>query len=138
MTTSLNKRQQPKVETEAEAKLRARRRNILMKMGTTTLAAVLLAIFLMPMGYALVSSVKTAEQASDPEAPILPSQPATFEYEGKEYDILTVPIDGETRDLALVQPGRQQSEFIDPDNPEAGIIVWEGNWRQLDTVRESA
>jgi multiple sugar transport system permease protein len=107
-------------------------------MGTTALAAALLAIYLMPMAYAFVTSAKTAEQSSDPEAPILPSQSATFEYEGKEADILLVPIDGETRELAIVQPGRQQSEFVDPDNPEAGTIVWEGNWRQLDQVRESA
>ena len=125
-------------ESEPEWKARERRRNILLKMGTTALAAALVIVYLMPMGYALVTSVKTPEQASDPEAPILPSQPATFEYEGKEYDILSVPIDGETKDLAIVQPGRQQSEFIDPDNPEAGTIVWEGNWRQLEQVRESA
>jgi multiple sugar transport system permease protein len=126
------------VEPEPEWKLKARRRSILLKLGTTTLAAVLLAIFLMPMAYAFITSVKTAEQASDPEAPILPSEPATFEYEDKEYDVLAVEIDGETRNLAIVNPGRQESEFIDPDNPEAGTIVWEGNWRQLDSVRQSA
>lgn len=109
-----------------------------MKMGTTALAAALLAVFLMPMAYAFVTSAKTAEQASDPAAPILPSEPATFEYEGKEAPILLVPIDGETRELALVSPGRQQSEFVDPANPEAGTFVWEGNWRQLEPVRQSS
>ncbi len=131
-------REQATPETEAEWKVRARRRSLLLKMGTTALAAALLAVYLMPMAYAFVTSAKTSEQSSDPEAPILPSQPATFEFEGKEADILLVPIDGETRELAIVQPGRQQSEFVDPDNPEAGTIVWEGNWRQLDQVRESA
>ena len=131
-------RQRTNVESQPEWKAQARRRTLLLKMGTTALAAALLAIYLMPMAYAFVTSAKTAEQSSDPEAPILPSQAATFEYEGKEADLLLVPIDGEIRELAIVQPGRQQSEFVDPDNPEAGTIVWEGNWRQLDQVRESA
>ncbi len=138
MATSIRDKRRGEVEPEPEWKLKARRRTLLLKMGTTALATVLLAIFLMPMAYAFITSVKTSEQASDPEAPILPSQPATFEYEGREYDILAVPIDGEVQNLAIVQPGRQESEFIDPDDPDAGTIVWEGNWRQLDSVRESA
>ena len=108
MATSLKTRRQASVEPEADWKVRQRRRILLLKMGTTTLAMVLLAIYLMPMAYAFITSVKTVEQASDPEAPILPAAPATFEYEGEEYDILAVPIDGEVRNLALVQPGRQQ------------------------------
>ena len=138
MATSIRDKKRGEVAPEPEWKAKARRRTILLKMGTTALAAALLAIFLMPMAYAFITSVKTSEQASDPEAPILPSQAATFEYEGKELDVLAVPIDGEVRNLAIVEPGRQQSEFVDPDNPEAGTIVWEGNWRQLDPIRESA
>ena len=140
MATATSSREQRRMarESEPEWKVRERRRNILLKMGTTALATALVVVYLMPMGYALITSVKTPEQASDPTAPILPAQPATFELDGKEYDILTVPIDGETKDLAIVQPGRQESEFIDPDNPEAGTIVWEGNWRQLEPVYESA
>ncbi len=137
MATSLTTRQQDTVEADPEWMVKARRRTLLLKLGTTALTAGLLAIFLMPMAYAFVTSVKTSEQASDPEAPILPSSPATFEFEGKEYDVLSVPIDGEVRKLAIVDPGRQESEFVDPDNPEAGTIVWEGNWRQLDPVRNS-
>jgi multiple sugar transport system permease protein len=44
-----------------------------------------------------------------------------------------VPLpDGTTRELALLRPGRQQSEFIDPANPAAGPITWDGSWRTLD------
>ncbi len=50
--------------------------------------------------------------------------------------IYTVPFADGTRELALVKPGRTDSQFIDPQNPEAGIIVWEGNWRQLIGVYE--
>ena len=34
-------------------------------------------------------------------------------------------------------PRRQASQFIDPHNPEAGLIEWEGNWRQLNPVYDS-
>ena len=50
----------------------------------------------------------------------------------------SVEIDGEVKELAIVKPGRQQSEFVDPANPDAGVIVWEGNWRILEPVRQSA
>jgi multiple sugar transport system permease protein len=121
-----------------EWKVRARRREILVKMGVTTFAFAVLAMFLMPMGYAFVTSLKTSQQASDPQAPILPADTVTFEYEGKVVDVVEVPIDGETRELAIVRKGRQDSDFVDPDNVEAGIINWEGNWRQLSPVRETA
>ncbi len=118
--------------------LRKKRREVLVKLATTTFAAAVLVVFLMPMGYAFVTSLKTRTQAADPTAPILPAEAVTIEYEGKEVDLLEVPIDGETRKLAIVKKGRQESEFVDPDNPEAGVIVWEGNWRGLPPVRQPA
>ena len=125
-------------EATPEWKVRARRREILVKLGVTTFAAAVLALFLMPMGYAMVTSLKTSQQAADPQAPILPAEAVTFEYEGKEVDVLQVPIDGETRELAIVRKGRQDSDFVDPGNLEAGVITWEGAWRQLSPVREPA
>jgi multiple sugar transport system permease protein len=32
----------------------------------------------------------------------------------------------------MLQPGRQTSQFIDPADPSAGPIEWEGNWRLLE------
>lgn len=32
----------------------------------------------------------------------------------------------------MLKPGRRQSEFINPEDPAAGPIVWEGNWRNLE------
>ena len=42
--------------------------------------------------------------------------------------------DGTVRELALYKKGRQVSEFLDPQNPEAGPIEWEGAWRQLERI----
>lgn len=99
---------------------------------TSLFAAIVLA-FLAPLGYSAVTSLKTPEQITQRNAPILPSSPRTFEWQGDTYDVYFVPLpDGTTRELALVKPGRRQSEFIDPANPAAGPIVWDGSWRTLD------
>ena len=98
-----------------------------------TLAMVAIAIaFLSPLAYSALTSLKTPEQITQPNSPAWPANPATFEFEGETYDVYFVPIDGTTRELALVKKGRQQSEFVDPANPGAGRIVWDGSWRTLD------
>jgi multiple sugar transport system permease protein len=99
---------------------------------TSILAAILIA-FLAPLAYSVITSLKTPEQITQPNSPLLPSDPATFDWQGKTYSVYFVPLpDGTTRELALVRPGRQQSEFIDPADPEAGPITWQGSWRTLD------
>jgi multiple sugar transport system permease protein len=98
----------------------------------TTLYCAVLLVFLAPLAYSFVTSLKTEAQMSQPNAPILPSDPRTFEWQGERYDVYYVPMpDGETRELALVRKGRRESDFIDPANPEAGVITWEGAWRSL-------
>lgn len=99
---------------------------------TFALVAVL-AAFLSPMVRSALVSLKTPAQLSETDAPLLPSLPRTFEFEGKAYDIYVVPLpDGTTRELALVKPGRTQSQFVDPANPDAGPITWDGAWRTLE------
>jgi multiple sugar transport system permease protein len=80
-----------------------------------------------------VTSLKSEQMLSDFQGPILPQSAATFEYEGEQLDIYTVPMpDGTERELAMLQPGRQTSQFIDPADPSAGPTGWEGNWRLLE------
>jgi multiple sugar transport system permease protein len=98
----------------------------------TTLYLAVLLVFLAPLAYAFLTSIKTEAQLSQANAPILPSDPRTFEWEGERYDVYFVPMpDGETRELALVRKGRRDSDFIDPANPAAGPILWQGSWRSL-------
>jgi multiple sugar transport system permease protein len=55
-----------------------------------------------------------------------------FEYEGQSYDMYRVPMeDGDQRYGAGCQrtPGKP---ILDPDDPEAGLITWQGSWRTLD------
>jgi multiple sugar transport system permease protein len=128
-------------ETEARPGIRdaaiARRRRRILLGGCTTLGAFLLVVvFLMPLGYGTVTSLKDKDQVSDADSPILPVTAVTFEYEGEEHDVYAVPMsDGSTRELALLEPGRESSVFIDPADTAAGPIEWDGRWRTLEPVR---
>ncbi len=119
-----------------EAAARIKRRRILMQWVVTTSALVIVSVWLMPLAYAGVTSLKTRSQATEP--PILPTEIALYEYEGKEYEVYEVPLEEGIAQWALFKKGRESSEFIDPDNPDAGPILWEGRWRTLDPVRSVA
>jgi ABC-type maltose transport system permease subunit len=112
-----------------------KRRRLLNQAGVTLLALFLLSIFLMPLAYGAVTSLKSESQATDARAPILPSEVVMYEYEGEEYEVFFVPTEDGLQKWALVDKGRSNSEFVDIANPEAGLIEWQGNWRQLDQVR---
>jgi multiple sugar transport system permease protein len=107
--------------------------------GMVTLAATLLLLgYLSPLFYMAVTAFKSEQMIADFRAPLLPSRPATFQFEGEELDVYLVEVEGEMRPLALLQPGRQESVFVDPARPEAGSFTWEGNWRQLQPAYELA
>jgi multiple sugar transport system permease protein len=122
-----------------DASIRAARRShsirsiqkVLGSGGTTLLAAVLLILFLSPFLYMTFTALKTKEQMSRLGAPLWPADPPTFKYNGTEYDIYKVPTDQGIRELALVKKGLTESTFIDPVQPDAGQIQWEGSWRSL-------
>jgi multiple sugar transport system permease protein len=108
--------------------------------ATVTLFTILLLmLFLTPFAYSVLTSVKDKQQITDSAfGTILPVDRVKFEYQGSLYDVYNVPMpDGSVRQLALVQPGRRSSEFIDPENPEERI-TWEGSWRTLSAVEEFA
>lgn len=91
----------------------------------------LLIIYLFPIVYMIATSFMESPQLRDRHAPPYPSRQVRFAYEGKERLVYDVPVGGDVRQLALVKPGRASSQFIDPQNPEAELITWEGNWRRL-------
>ena len=118
----------------------SRRMRPMLVAGTVTLLTfVCLVAFLSPFAYMVVTSLKDREMLSRPKGPIWPAKEATYVYEGKEYPIMSVPTeDGQVHEWALVKKGREESQFIDPSNPEAGPIIWEGRWRTLEAAWEFA
>jgi multiple sugar transport system permease protein len=120
-------------KTEKRRKPLSRKaRNRITALLVTSLTLAILFVFLLPLVYGIVTALKTNAQFSQIGAPWWPATEALFEYEGQSYEMYRVPIDDQIRDLALVVKGRQESQFLDPDDPEAGLITWQGSWRTLD------
>lgn len=111
---------------------RTRFARILPSLLVTAFAALVLAAFLSPLLLTVMTAFSTPEQIAALHTPIWPARAKTYSYEGEEYDIYMVPTEAGMQEWALVKPGRQESSFIDPARPEAGLITWTGSWRQLD------
>ncbi|TMD28695.1 MAG: carbohydrate ABC transporter permease [Chloroflexi bacterium] len=113
------------------AGLRLRRR-VLPSVIVTAVTVVVVAGFLSPLVRSLTVSFKSPDQLAQVDSPIWPADPQTFEYQGKSYEVFSVPMpDGTSKDLALVTKGRTESKFVDPANAAAGLVTWQGSWRTL-------
>ncbi len=106
-------------------------RKFLGKAMITMFAVILVSVFLSPLLYMVTTSFQQPSQIATPGAPLWPAKPNTGTFEGQDYPIYTVPIDGTTRDLMLVEPSRESSVFVDPSDPTATKIEWQGRWRTL-------
>ena len=99
----------------------------------TLIAVLALAAFLSPMLRSVTYAIKSTDQITQAGTPIYPADPAVVSIAGQDREVFLVPIAGTTRQLALIEPGRQQSTFVDPAAPDVPI-VWQGSWRTLDRV----
>ena len=106
-------------------------RRFLGRASLTMFALIILSAYLLPLLYMVTASFQQAGQASTPGAPVYPATPVTAVYQGATYPIYAVPIDGTTRNLMLVVKGRESSTFVDPSDPSATPIEWQGRWRTL-------
>jgi multiple sugar transport system permease protein len=107
----------------------------------TALVVAILALYLMPFLYMVLTSLKTPEQISIIGGPIWPAAPALMDYKGKSLEMYTVPLatcagydpnTTEKKDLGIVTKGRQESVFVDPDDIERGEFSCKVAWRSLD------
>jgi len=99
----------------------------------TVFTLAFLIFFLSPFAFMIFTSLKTQDQISIVGAPIYPAAPPKFEYNGQKLEIFNVPLpDGTTKELAVLKKGQKESIFIDPENPDAGEILWVGSYRTLD------
>src|SRR5687768_17532465 len=104
--------QRRSVELGTSSSLFAQMRGLVASAGVTLFALAILSAFLMPLGYMSTIAVKNKDQISTPNAPILPSTPAKFEYDGDLLDVYQVPTDDGTMEWALYEKGRESSTFI--------------------------
>ena len=104
------------------------------RLGVTLFAASLAMIFLLPLGYMVLTSVKDNSQIIALNAPLWPASAQTYmAADGQVYPLYEVPLaNGGVQDLALEKPGRLVSTFLDPKTGQE--IEWKGNWRGLTPV----
>lgn len=100
----------------------------------TFIGVVLLAAFLSPLARSALVSIKSPGQVSQTDSPLWPADPKVIDYQGQSLTVYTVPLEGGTRDLALLTKGRTSSTFVDPANLAAPPITWQGSWRALTPV----
>jgi multiple sugar transport system permease protein len=91
----------------------------------------ILGLYLLPVAFMVVTAFKPTDQLSDNKAPWYPSRVATYTYQGHVFQLYHVPTAAGIRKLALVNPGVNDSQFIDPADPQARIIAWSGDWSTL-------
>ena len=107
-------------------------RAYLAQASVTMFAFIIVAAYLLPLLYMVTTSFQQPSQVSDPDAPPWPASPLTATYDGETYPLYSVPFpDGSTRQLMLIDAGRESSRFIDPNDPTATPIEWQGRWRTL-------
>lgn len=121
--------------TVQRKRARGDQKAIIDRILVTGVAVFVLLGFLMPLGYMATTSIKSNEQLSDPNAPVLwPMSQETFIYEGETYPVYKVPTEAGVLELAAIKKTRVATTFINPDNPTAGTLIWKGNWRTLEPV----
>jgi multiple sugar transport system permease protein len=98
----------------------------------TMFAVLIVSVYLLPLLYMVITAFEQPAQISTPGAPIWPAAPMTGTYQGQEYPLYAVPIEGGVRQLMLIEPGRESSVFVDPADPAATPIEWQGRWRSLE------
>lgn len=96
----------------------------------------ILFLYLMPLGFMAVTALMPTEQLDVKQAPLYPARIQQYRYEGKDYQIYQVPTERGIQEWVLINPGPKTSEFLDPQNPNADLIPWTGNWHQLTGVYE--
>jgi len=115
-------------------RFRTRTRGVLLSLGITGVGLLSLLVFLLPLAYVLTTSLKLDSQMTAQGAPLYPAAATTFNYQGKDLPLYDVPTDTGTRQLALVQGYREDSDVIDPAHPEQGVFNVKGRWRTWQAV----
>ena len=122
------------VPARASSQLGYRLRQLSANLGVTLLGVVVMMVFLMPLGYMLATAFKQDSQLTDSHAPLWPAAKSTYNYQGEELPLYNVPTADGMKQWALVKGYREDSDFIDPANPEKGVFNWVGRYRVLDPV----
>jgi len=94
----------------------------LQKVVGRTIALVLLSagsiLVLMPLIWMLSTSLKTKSTSTEFPPKWIPLDAKKVEVNGRDYFIYSIPVNGETRELALLYKAGPTGTFVNPDNPD--------------------
>jgi len=148
------------MNTAASRTRKSNRRKNLNYTFVTAVAVACLGIFLIPFAYMILTSLKTHVQMVALNAPLWPSSTPTYNFTGqntKSYDlpvvkdgvastltvdmnkykgqtlvVYTVPLgNGTKKNMAMLEGFTQYAIFMDPQNPSAAPIVYNGFYKSL-------
>src|SRR5690349_833263 len=97
-----------------------RLRQLFKTMYVNAFVLILLAIYLLPLFYLFVDSLKSHDQLVDSKSPAWPAERVMYFYNGKDYSVMQVPMQSGVKNLVLIKTRVTYSEFIDPNNPDSG------------------
>ncbi len=105
----------------------------------TMLGVAVVSLFLLPLLFMTSTAFKDKAQLTAPGAPLYPAVARHLYLAGSPIPgVRRAAAGGLLRPLALVEPRREDSTFIDPAAPEAGPIEWQGRWRTLNSTGGSS
>lgn len=97
----------------------------------------LLLLYLSPVVFVVATAMMPTEQLGDKKAPLYPARITQIEYHGQAYQLYNVPFENGDKIMALIAPRPGASLVLDPENPENGLVEWQGDWQTLTGVYES-
>jgi multiple sugar transport system permease protein len=106
-------------------------RRYLGKASITMFALIVISAYLLPLLYMVTTAFQQPNQSTTPGAPWYPAVPLTATYQGQDYPVYAVPIDGATRNLMIIEKGRESSVMVDPNDATQTPFTWQGRWRTL-------
>ncbi len=74
-------------------------------------------VMVFPFVYMAASALKTPADTFRYPPKVLPREPVTLTVEGEERDLFALPIDGDVRDVVLIEEGIRAGLFVDPGDP---------------------
>jgi len=90
---------------------------------TRTIALILLTIgfvaVMTPLVWMATSALKSKDAVNTSPPQWIPKEQATVAVDGRDVPLYDIPVDGQMRQLALVQKEGPTGTFVDPDDPQA-------------------
>ena len=106
-------------------------RRYLGKASITMFAILVISAYLVPLLYMVTTAFQQPGQSTTAGAPPWPATPLMASYQGAQYPVYAVTINGTTRNLMIIEKGRESSVMVDPADATQTPFTWQGRWRTL-------